>query len=384
MLIRQGVMRNYRVYDTSTQSHVICGKRSELATHRNSQSQRMVVKVIPASEVYQNCRISTQTSIRKGNWMVFRIENRNGYLSTRGTQTVNICGVGNTPGQGQQYCDFVIRLSHDKHVEENECASCGSIANLVGWLHFYKYGKIEKAPPGFDLVNEDEVRPPVTGTEDIDERPDDDVEREESRVSRSPSDGELRWLERAVALCEAAIDEFIGDFLESPYLHRVEHSAHCMLFAAITGHRHFQGEYPLADGTRTQLVHKEWPETVPRPRKRRGNFDLAILSPQRVRAAHLADFRAGRITPSIVIEVGLDYDEGHLADDDDKLVNSLTHQEIGRGYLIHLVRERPHTSRVVQLLNQPGHERIGTAYAHVFGGQMRRKLVCEAAIDVDG
>ncbi len=188
-----------------------------------------------------------------------------------------------------------------------------------------------------------------------------------------------KWLDRARKLCEAAIDEFVDDFLETPYRHRVEHSLHCMLFTAIASHVHFQGEYSMADGTRTQLVHKEWPETVARPGKRRGNFDVAILAPGRIREAHLADFKEGRIVPSLIIEVGLDYDDTHFEDDRGKLANSLAQEEgIEQGYLIHFLREKDDSQAILGVLREPGHERISTAYARVHGGTKRRKLLSEA------
>lgn len=89
-------------------------------------------------------------------------------------------------------------------------------------------------------------------------------------------------------------------------------------------------------GIVSQLVHKEWPETVGREKNRRGNFDLAVLSPKLLEMCpSVRSCREGRLEAPIVIEIGLDYDAEHLANDAKKLINSKPRH----GYLIHLVRE---------------------------------------------
>ena len=87
----------------------------------------------------------------------------------------------------------------------------------------------------------------------------------------------------------------------------------------------------------TQPIHKEWPEYIARPEKgnRRGNFDLSVLAPERLKSCSFSDFRVGRVRPSIVIEVGLDYVLAHLTADAAKLKNS----GIEDSYLVHLVRQ---------------------------------------------
>jgi hypothetical protein len=101
-------------------------------------------------------------------------------------------------------------------------------------------------------------------------------------------------------------------------------------------HRALDGLYPLnKEGRRTTLIHKEWPETKPRPEKngRRGNFDLVILDPAEILNSTVKEFTEGRITPAFVVEMGLNYPLDHLQDDDNKLVNSGFNKH---GYLVHL------------------------------------------------
>lgn len=105
----------------------------------------------------------------------------------------------------------------------------------------------------------------------------------------------------------------------------------------LMGHRGLQGVYSLSENDRqyaTTLIHKEWPETVVRPEKNniRGNFDIAILSPDSIAKSSPEDFAKGLIKPDFVIEIGLNYGLDHLSQDDSKLVNS----ECDNGYLIHL------------------------------------------------
>lgn len=114
-------------------------------------------------------------------------------------------------------------------------------------------------------------------------------------------------------LVEQAIDQLVLEFVELPFLHRVEHSLHCELYALLTANRTLGRPYELADGTPVQLVHKEWPETKVRPGKSgRGNFDMVVLDPAAVAKSSIADFEDGRVEPAVVIEVGLNYGEVHL------------------------------------------------------------------------
>lgn len=147
---------------------------------------------------------------------------------------------------------------------------------------------------------------------------------------------ESGWLDRVTILVEQAIDQLVLEFAELPYLHRVEHSLHCELYALLTTNRTLGRTYPLKDGTPVQLVHKEWPETKVRPGKSgRGNFDLVVLDPTAVAAADVAAFELGSITPAVAIEIGLNYGEDHLTGDMDKLTNS----DPPRAYLVHLARK---------------------------------------------
>ncbi len=136
-------------------------------------------------------------------------------------------------------------------------------------------------------------------------------------------------------ILETAIDSLIDNFAREPYIHRCEHSIHCELYNMLIVHRALQGLIPLKDeGRRTTLIHKEWPETTPRPEKkgRRGNFDLVILDPKEISKYTVKEFSEGRIPPAFVVEMGLNYDLEHLQNDDEKLENS----ECKDGYLIHL------------------------------------------------
>src|SRR5215213_9384506 len=98
-------------------------------------------------------------------------------------------------------------------------------------------------------------------------------------------------------------------------LHRVEHSLHCELYSLLTANRTLGRPYPLGrSGIHTQLVHKEWPEPTARPEKngRRGNLDLAVLHPEQLTTTGVEAFTNGRIRPVVAIEIGLNYDLGHL------------------------------------------------------------------------
>lgn len=151
-------------------------------------------------------------------------------------------------------------------------------------------------------------------------------------------------------ILETAIDSLVDNFAREPFIHRCEHSIHCELYNMLNVHRALQGLYPLKNGVATKtknlqgwstnLIHKEWPETIHRQGKKRGNFDLAILDPKAIGEATVTGFTAGLITPAFVVEMGLNYTlEDHLKKDHEKLEHSgfKKNSECKKhGYLIHL------------------------------------------------
>lgn len=144
------------------------------------------------------------------------------------------------------------------------------------------------------------------------------------------------WLDNAIRTTEIAIDALVWEFVEQPYLHRVEESLHARLFGILAAQPIFAYRLPIdGSGRCTQPIHMEWPEPISRPEMdgRRGNFDLAILTREQL-AATIDQFLAGRIAPSIVIEMGLDYPLSHLRSDHEKLVNS----QVTAGLLVHFGR----------------------------------------------
>ncbi|MEV6495726.1 hypothetical protein AB0M20_44985, partial [Actinoplanes sp. NPDC051633] len=118
---------------------------------------------------------------------------------------------------------------------------------------------------------------------------------------------------------------------------------------------------------------KEWPETRPRPGKNgRGNFDLAILSPNQIAAADVWRFDGGHIEAAIVIEMGLNYDFKHLYGDHEKLLAS----EVSNGYLVDLRRRGPRDLRSESLVGNPTPP-IQAAYAHYAGAASVVRLLGE-------
>ena len=151
---------------------------------------------------------------------------------------------------------------------------------------------------------------------------------------------------------------------------------HCELFKILSSRKIFSRTYPMGRWM-SQPVHKEWPEYIPRPEKgtRRGNFDLCVLAPERFRSCAFNDFREGRVRPSIVIEVGLDYDLAHLSQDAAKLKNS----GIENSYLVHLVRQdvSDDFAAVEKFLFTCG---ISVAYARLTSSRVFYKLVNDSEI----
>lgn len=136
---------------------------------------------------------------------------------------------------------------------------------------------------------------------------------------------------------------------------------HAHLYADLVSQKLFQGLHLIGgSGQVTQLVHKEWPETVrDADATKRGSFDIAIITPEQLRSASVDQFRRGRIAPGIVIEMGLDYAFTHLENDYKKLLNSDTRY----GYLVHLTRDRTLHDDARELANSAD-PRVRIAFAH--------------------
>jgi len=170
------------------------------------------------------------------------------------------------------------------------------------------------------------------------------------------------WLNNAIRTTEIAIDALMWEFIEHPYLHRVEESLHARLFCILTAQPIFAYPLPIGSSGRfTQPIHREWPETVSRSEKggRRDNFDFAILTREQLATATVEQFLGGRIAPSILIEMGLDYPLSHLRADHEMLVNS----QVVAGFLVHFGRRYQRDLATEQyLLDSSRHHR--TAYAH--------------------
>jgi hypothetical protein len=276
------------------------------------------------------------------------VGDRQVYVCTRRrSQTINICYANNQRGE----YEHIIRLFPPFCVSEDEVRRQADILALVDWLKQEKNGKHEKPEPN-------------------------EAAEQEANVGAGAPDDE--WVRQAVFLVEQSIDQLLREFLTVPYSHRVEHSIHARLFAILTGHPHFQQSCPFHGGHfSTQPVHKEWPETKPTEGTRRGNFDLAVLPPNRLIAANPETFRRGLIVAPIAIEIGLDYNFGHLDDDHTKLL----HSDVRHGYLLHLTRVGADDDRVTQTIQHPdGNGSIKTAFARIAGEQRFVKFVNEQAI----
>lgn len=190
------------------------------------------------------------------------------------------------------------------------------------------------------------------------------------------------WVTKAIPKVEFYINKIVGEFLESPYIHRVEHSMHVNLISALMldPDGHFSGRHQIGNtGEVTQLIHKEWPETKVREEKAgRGNFDIAILSPMVLQHCHqLPHFAQGWLPAPIVIEMGLNYSLEHYEQDRSKLINS----KVYRGYLVHLLREYPDDVREQASVEcDEHHPQIQTAFGRIRARQRQIKLLSDREV----
>ena len=263
------------------------------------------------------------------------------------TQTVNICTSAGVHGE----YEFVIRFHRPDAVSESYLRSVrlSSIEKFVQLLQSQHGGDLEQSPG--QLLAKTPIGAPL-------------------RVSLTD------WELAAREATETAIDQLAREFIEHPYLHRVEHSIHCRLFQLMSAIAPLDQRLALGAWA-TQPIHKEWPEFLPRPEKggKRGNFDLAVLSPDAVAVASLRDFRTGTIRPCIAVEMGLDYGQAHLAGDIRKFRNS----GIPDSYLIHLARpDAPSSDSSVERLLLDCE--FKSVYVRHLGDRVRYKLLGDAAI----
>lgn len=254
----------------------------------------------------------------------FRIEGRDVYVYTgKITQTVNIC----TSDRQRGKYELTLRLPVEKAVTLDEVNKFGKKDDLVTWL--------EKRGAQKEIA--------IQRTDSEDGAEVEILEAATDKQSKAAPKIDDPWITKAAEITESCIHELLEEFLECPYLHRVEHSLHVRFYELLHSRPHLDRQCQPQRGLVYQFIHKEWPEAKPRPEKnnRRGNFDIAILSPGQFDSCTPHDFSQGLLAPPIAVEMGLNYDMKHLLGDADKMINS----EIKFGYLIHLVRDRDQVTR---------------------------------------
>jgi hypothetical protein len=251
------------------------------------------------------------------------IERRDVYVYTdKNTQTINICTTANKRG----VYEYKIRLCIKELFISLEMINVESIDEFVKWLMTDRKGTME-----INLCNAAIELSCVDGKTVVAV-----LEKLPRVVYVQPSSGDNKWIKNAKEITECCIDALVKEFVKDPYMHRVEHSMHTRLYEILHSRPPFDQTFPLLGEMLSQHIHKEWPESEPRPGKkgRRGNFDMAILYPGQICACKPEYFSKGLLKPAVAIEIGLNYGLDHLLGDDEKLRNS----KIEHGYLVHLVR----------------------------------------------
>jgi len=281
---------------------------------------------------------------------VISIQNRKVHLVTGTyTQTLNVCTSENATGQYEN----VLRFQIGHFISPDFVKQQATIAQLISRCADIEDVVVE-VPPG--KREDEDAHTSVSAALALADAPDDP-----------------KWSVTAIDSVERSIEILLREFMEYPYLHRVEHSIHARLYELLRQQAPLSQTTKLRTGEITQLVHKEWPETVPRPDKdgRRGNFDICILSPYRCRTSDARSFCQGKIGPTVAIEVGLNYDANHLSQDAEKMANS----QVRHGYLIHLVRGKGHEANIDRIIEKAlPNGALKIAYARVDRGRRYLKL----------
>ncbi|MGI8961065.1 MAG: hypothetical protein ACR2IV_15125 [Bryobacteraceae bacterium] len=308
------------------------------------------------------------------------------HIYTKGTQTVKICTPRNELGVYEKCYRIEPPYVLEQALMEDTIADFTTPADLEQWL-------IEDRTAVRETENEASP-PPVSGASAGEEKSETSLETPRSEpTSAAGAVAEVLnllrsgtyapdndpWLLQARDTVETAINRFVEEFLQSPYLHRVEHSIRAHLFHLLASEQMLAVQVPIGAGlAKTQLIHQEWPERTVPEGKLKGTFDLALLSPNLLETcASVEVFREGRLQAPIVIETGLDCDAEHLAEHAKKLMNSRP----WRGYLIHLGREMPREPEAEEiLLALESKLGIKTVYCWVAGSHKTIKRLGEKTI----
>lgn len=279
------------------------------------------------------------------------------FVSDKKTQTVNVC---TSSGRSGVY-DWIARFRNDVPVRtELARITPASVEEMVTWLKNSLGGTLERIPPSCDpLLTEDR---------------------------RQGADTESRFGEEVMEAAEGQINRLVAEFLEHPYSHRSEYNLHCELYDSLN-QRIAPGFHRLGTGDRVRLVHKEWPESQwserlgsfdvgvlwpptgasvgPHRSKKRGLYDVAVVSPESVAACmEFQSYLDGRIRPTAAFEFGLNEKYDHLRADAAKLINN----RLRYGCVIHFVRpgETDNFDGIEELVERAGRNSfLRTAYARV-------------------
>lgn len=248
-------------------------------------------------------------------------------VSDEKSQTVNVC----TASAREGVYDWIVRFQKDVPVAtEARGIAPASIEEFIGWLKQTLLGTVERIPPTSD---------PLLGQD-----------------RRQGSGPETLLGQQIMAAADKKLNQLVVEFLEHPYLHRSEYNLHCELYEYLCRTVEPQIHH-LACGDRVRLIHKEWPESHwnarlgsfdvkelwppagdgvgPRRYKKRGLYDVAVLSPSTVEACtDIQTYLDGKLQPVAAFEFGLMEKYDHLRSDVAKLINN----RIRYGAVIHFVR----------------------------------------------
>ena len=236
------------------------------------------------------------------------IESRKIFVHTQKTQTIKICLIDNLQGRYEKY----YRVDSNSIIDEAVLNNFDNLNDLENYIINNLNGRRESKK---EYTSE---KPIISTYNPI-------------------HDSDLIKIKEEV---DDAIDTFIDEFIDFPYLHRAEHSIHTQLFHIMmnTKYNFLSKKFPMANGkTETLLVHKEWPWPIIN-NSRRTTFDFAVLTPDYLKneCATISKFKKGHSCPPIIIEIGMDYGFAHLKKDKGKLDLFVNHNYYG--YLIHLYR----------------------------------------------
>ncbi len=135
-----------------------------------------------------------------------------------------------------------------------------------------------------------------------------------------------------ISTVQQALEEFVLNFIERPYLAYTEHGLHALFFTALFNRLPPQDLYTEWGGREVCVIQKEYPTACALGKPQRQHWDIAVLKTPAESACDSYDY----LKLAAVVEFGMNEAEPHLLDDLERL--SHPGANVDHAFAVHLYR----------------------------------------------